>query len=105
MKFAQCGTIEMPLICSVSSAIVYPHLILSELQAAVCVHSDATPFAQHSEGLLEAGAGLPLHVHRDAQRRRPGAGKTDLVPAHNFGIRHHYVIKPRKKGQICSFGS
>lgn len=40
---------------------------LSELQAALCVHRDPAPTAKHGEGLLETGAGLPLHVHRDAQ--------------------------------------
>lgn len=80
--------------------IVYRHLISPELQTAVCVHRDATPFAQHSEGLLEAGAGLPLHVHRDAQRRRPGAGKTDLVPSHVIDAGPCCLVKPHKKQQV-----
>lgn len=50
-----------------NTATSYRRLIFPELQAAVCVHRDAAPFAQHSQGLLEAGAGLPLHVRRDAQ--------------------------------------
>lgn len=53
-----------------------------ELQAALCIHSDPAPAAQHSEGLLEIGAGLPLHVHRDAERRGPGPGKPDLIRVH-----------------------
>ena len=53
-----------------------------ELQAAVCIHRDPAPFAEHSEGLLETGAGLPLHVHSDAQRRGPSAGKPDLIHGH-----------------------
>lgn len=38
-----------------------------ELQAAFCIHSDTAPIAKHSKGLLEIGAGLPLHIHSNAQ--------------------------------------
>lgn len=47
----------------------------TELQAAICVHRYPAPLAQHGQRLLEAGAGLPLHLHSDAQWRRPSTGK------------------------------
>lgn len=67
---------------------------LPELQAAVCIHSDPAPVAKHGEGFLEIGAGLPLHIHSNAQRRRPSPGKPDLILKHTHTDTHtiHKII-------------
>lgn len=51
----------------------------SELQAAVRVHRYPASFAEHSEGFLEAGSGLSLHVYRHAERRGSRSGESDDV--------------------------
>lgn len=67
---------------------------LPELQAAVCIHSDPAPVAKHGEGFLEIGPGLPLHIHSNAQRRRPSPGKPDLILKHTHTDTHtiHKII-------------
>lgn len=50
--------------------------IFTELQTAVCVHRYPASSAQHRQRLLEAGAGLSLHVYSDAERRGSRAGET-----------------------------
>lgn len=93
------------LVYSVSCQLTYNYACLSpvfpfytsfplspaELQAAVCIHSDPAPVAKHSEGFLETGAGLPLHIHSNAQRRWPSPGKPDLIMCtwtHRHILRH-----------------
>lgn len=81
-----CGVLSHHVL---KSYFFFPHL--PELQAAFCIHSDPAPVAKHSEGFLEIGAGLPLHIHRDAQRRRPSTGKPDLIHVHTHSHTHAHV--------------
>lgn len=57
-----------------------------ELQTASSLHRDPAPSAQHGQRLLEAGAGLPLHLYSDAQWRRPSTGKRGQSSMPTFTI-------------------
>lgn len=58
---------SMHLVYSASALSFSSSSLPPELQAAFCIHSDTAPIAKHSKGLLEIGAGLPLHIHSNAQ--------------------------------------
>lgn len=58
---------------------LFSNLSPAELQAAVRIHRDPAPTSEHGKGFLEAGSGLSLHIHSDAERRWSSAGKPDPI--------------------------
>lgn len=68
---------------------LFSNLSPAELQAAVRIHCDTAPTSKHGKGFLEAGSGLSLHIHSDAERRRSGAGKLDPIHVYEHEQMQH----------------
>lgn len=67
VKLTDIPTMQDLYFCSRFFSFHYFSAFDAELQAAVCIHRDPAPIAKYSEGFLEAGAGLSLHIHSDAE--------------------------------------
>lgn len=58
----------------ISSCLVSTLLPFVELQATICFHRYPASTTQHCKRLLEASAGLPLHIYSDAKWCGPCSG-------------------------------
>ncbi|CAF88169.1 unnamed protein product, partial [Tetraodon nigroviridis] len=64
---------------SVYVCVTHVGAAVAELQAAFGLHRHPASSAQHGQRLLAPGAGLPLHVHRHAERRGPGTAVSSVL--------------------------